>query len=287
MEGGSIMDFTKKPIVVIYIDKNKILFYFENTKQTLQLDIPVSVISDLDLMDKEQLEQLIDKFIQSNNLKALRYDAIVVFSPTSAFEKDFAESLPKEKEAEIQKFIDIVPFEEVLSKTYILSKKIKVVAINKTLFEAVLNILKQKNIYIFSIVPFSVLQEMNTELSHNVNLAFIAAKANSFNQYSLISGSEDISDKNTKKTSIFKKQNIRIYVLIGIFLILFLVLIVLIITTLLPAGEPQKNQIVVPTFTPTPTVQEIIQTASPSGNIQSSESATIIPSIPVVSEPSL
>ncbi|OGH06745.1 MAG: hypothetical protein A2171_01785 [Candidatus Levybacteria bacterium RBG_13_35_9] len=282
------MDFTKRPIVVIYIDKNKALFYFENTKQTLQLDIPQSVISDLDLLSKEQLEQVINSFFQSNNLKEVKLDAIIVFSQTSAFEKDLAQELPQDKrETEIQKFIDIVPFEDVLSKTYVLNKKTKVVAINKSLFEAMLSIFKQKNIFIFSIVPFSVLQELNSELLHSVNLTYIASKANSFNQYSLISEGEEVSEGSTKKTSFIQKQNIRIYVLIGIFLTLLLVLVVLVITTFFPAGKPQKSQIILPTITPTktPTVEEIFPTASPSGNIQSSESASTTPSIPVVSEP--
>src|SRR3989344_820619 len=107
------MDFSRKPLTVIYIDKNKALFYFENTKITLQLDFPQSVISDLDLLSKERLEELIDTFINSNNLKDSKFEAVLAFSPVSAFEKDFLGDLPKDKEVEIKKFIDLVPFEEV------------------------------------------------------------------------------------------------------------------------------------------------------------------------------
>lgn len=282
------MDFTKKPIVVIYIDKNKALFYFEKTKQILQLDIPPGIVSDLELVNKDQLEELIDGFIQSNNLKDRKLDAIVVLSKASSFEKDFTQGLPKEKEAEIQRFIDIVPLEEVLSKTYVLNKKIKVVAINKALFEAIINIFKKKNIFIFSIVPFSVLQELNSELLQSVNLAFIASKANSFNQYSLISESEEISGEDTKKTNFIQKQNIRIYILLSVFLILLLVLVVLVITTFFPSGNPAKNQTALPTLAPVPTlaVQEDLQNLStPSADLEASVSATITPSITVVSEP--
>jgi len=280
------MDFAKKPIVVIYIDNNKILFYFENTKQTLQLDIPPNVISNLDLISKEQLGLLIDKFIQTNNLKHLKLDAIIVFSQNSAFEKDFPQGLPKDKEADVQKFIDIVPFEDVLSKNYVFNKKIKVVAINRALFEAVLNIFKQENINIFSIVPFSVLQELNTELSQSIDLAFIAAKANSFTQYSLISENEKTFGEDTKKTGFMQKQNIRVYVLTGIFLILLLVLVVLVITTLFPAGSPQDSQVAVPTSIPTPTIREVVQPTIAPETQEASVSATITPGTPVASESS-
>ena len=281
------MDFSKKPLTVIYIDKNKALFYFENTKITLQLDFPPNVISDLDLLSKERLEELIDTFINSNNLKDSKFEAVLVFSPVSAFEKDFLGDLPKDKEVEIKKFIDLVPFEEVQSKEYKLGKKTKVVAINKTLYDSIINIFKKRNIFVSSVLPFSVLQEISTELTHSVSLGFIAAKSDSYKQYSLINGNEDNPGNDKQKIGFIQKKNIRIYVLAGVFLILLLVLIVLVITTLLPANNPQKNQIVLPTFTPTPTVEEIIPTVSPSESIEASISATITPTITVISEPSL
>ena len=281
------MDFSKKPLTVIYIDKNKALFYFENTKITLQLDFPPNVISDLDLLSKERLEELIDTFINSNNLKDSKFEAVLVFSPVSAFEKDFLDDIPKDKEVEIKKFIDLVPFEEVQSKEYKLGKKTKVVAINKTLYDSIINIFKKRNIFVSSVLPFSVLQEISTELTHSVNLSFIAAKSDSYKQYSFIINNEDNSGNDKQKIGFIQKKNIRIYVLAGVFLILLLVLIVLVITTLLPANNPQKNQIVLPTFTPTPTVEEIIPTVSPSESIEASISATITPTITVISEPSL
>lgn len=273
------MSFAKKQIAVVYIDVNKALFYIGYSGAILQLDFPSNVISDLDIVSKEKFEELLGTFIDSNNLKGLGIESILVFSKSSAFEKDFPEDT-KGKEEEIQKFIDIIPFEDVLSKTYKFNKKTKVVAINKILYEAIKDAFEKKKISISLTLPFSILQELNVELENKVDLAFIAEKADSLKQYNLASDYENNAQDGQEKKSGSKKQNLRLYIFIGIFVILLVVLIVLIIST--SSSKPStKRGAALPSISPIPTIQkESVQSASPAGVFSASASPTIEPSIP-------
>lgn len=272
------MAFAKKQTAVVYIDTDKALFYTGKTVDIFRLDFPSNVISDLDLVSEEKLTELIDSFCKTNNLEGTKYETTLVFSTGSVFEKDFADE-NKEENTQMQQFIDIVPFEDVLSKTYKLDKKTKVVVINKTLYEALKNALEKKNFSISSVLPYSVLQEINTELANSVNLAFIAGKIDSYKQYNL-NDSENNNSNNKIKTNDSKKQNKRVYILIGIFILLLILLGVLVISTLSPQQSSKKGTVVLPTLTPRPSIQkENTASASPSANISATGSPTVIPTV--------
>lgn len=272
------MAFEKKQTAVVYVDTDKVFFYTGKTGDIFRLDFPSNVISDLDLVSEEKLIQLIDSFCKTNNLEGTKFETILVFSTGSIFEKDFTDEI-KEENTQIQQFIDIVPFEDVLSKTYKLNKKTKVVVVNKALFEALKNALEKKNFSISLVLPYSVLQEINTELTSSINLAFIASKIDSYKQYNL-NDYENKNPNNKIKASDSKNQNKRVYVLVGIFILLLIVLGFLIISTLSSESSPKKGAEVLPILTPIPKVQkENIELASPAASFSASSSPTVTPTI--------
>lgn len=275
------MAFTKKQTAVVYLDTNKAFFYIGTTGAVITLDFPPDVISDLDLVDGEKLEHLIDTFVKANNIGGEKFETHIVFSPSSTFDKDFTEESFKKDDTQLQKFIDIVPFEEVLSKIYKLGKKTKVVGINKSLYEIVKQALGKNNFSVSLVLPYSVLQEIYPELANSVNLAFIAGKIDSLKQYSL-SGPEVDLQKDKEKTVKSKTQNKRVYLLIGVFAILFIILIALVISTLSSKPTSKNEAIVLPTLTPKPTEQAVV--TQPQLSPTASESATTSPTIsPIIS----
>ena len=160
-----------------------------------------------------------------------------------------------------------------------MGKKTKVVVVNKTLYEALKNALGKKNFSISLVLPYSLLQEINTELSSSVDLAFIAGKIDSYKQYNLIDH-ENNNLNNKVKTSDSKKQNKRVFVLVGIFIVLLIVLGVLIISTLSSQPSPKKGAQLLPALIPTTAIKkENIDLASKSANISATGSPTIIPTV--------
>lgn len=231
------MDISNKQAIACYIDSNKILFYQGATGSMISLEFPPDVISFLDLVHKEKFEQLIEDFIKQNNI--VGGNVILVYSSTAAFEKDFQEDDPTKEDTEIQKFIDLVPFEDVLSKIYKLNKKTKVVAINNRVYESIRIVLEKSNFLVYAVVPASVLSETIPELSQTMDLGTILRKIDSLKQYSLITGSE-VNNQALEKKPETKKQNKRLYAFGGVFGILLIVLIAMIANNLL-SKPPAKS----------------------------------------------
>ena len=253
MEGNLIMDFSEKQTIVCYIDKNKALFYQDVGGSMLQMNFPQNIISDQEFTDREKLEQLIESFLETNKLG--KGNVIFIYAPDVTIEKDFPDELAGDRNEEIQKFIDMIPFEEVLSKIYKLNKKTKVVAVNQEIYESIKNVFEKKNFLVLGIIPSVVLQEVVAELSTNIDLAFIANKIYSLKQYSMGSNGEFKNENIKEKPSLAKKQNIRIYVLI-VFAILLFILIIL-VTNLLPKNPSKNLPVVQPPISPTPSVPAV------------------------------
>jgi hypothetical protein len=263
----------KKQTAIVFIESNRISFLIKDTRDILQLDLPLDTISNLEVLSRDKLGQLIDSFFQTNGFKDIELDIILVFSQDVAFEKDFVDDAVKVKDEEIQKFLDMVPFEDVLSKIYKFNKKIKVVAINKVLFDVVHLCLEKNKAHVSIAVPMTVLAETNPELSNNVDLAFIMAKVDSFNQYSFIEVKQGGVEGEQKNAMGIKKKDIRLYALLGVFALLFIILAILIYTTFLSSPKINPNQAILPK-TPiiSTTTTQTIPLASSSATISSPSS---------------
>lgn len=248
------MDFSEKQTIVCYISKNKALIYQDVDGSMLQMEFPPDIMSDQELTGREKFEHLIESFVEINKLR--KGNIVFIYAPDIAIEKDFSDELANNKNEEIQKFIDMIPFEETISKIYKLNKKTKVVAINQEIYESLENIFAKTGFLVLGIIPSTVLAETVTELSTNIDLAFIAKRIFSLKQYSMVNDGQ-LSNQNTKEKPVFKKQNIRMYVLIIVFAILFFILIILVVINLFPKNSSKNLPVLNPPVSPTPVTSVI------------------------------
>jgi len=247
------MDFTKKQLLVVYIDSHGAYFYADSLGRVLQLNFPQDVVSDMDIVGREKFENLLNSFIQTN-FKGLDFSVILVFSQNTLFEKEIVPVVGKEIEDLVQEFIGAVPFEEVLSKTYKLNKKTKVAAVNRAFYDLLRNIFEMNKQTITMVLPLPILQIVNPDLANRMDLSLIAQKADSLRQFNMIEayqGEYTPEQKNTKEP---KKINKRLLSLIGVFVFLLLALFVFAYMSLFQQKAPTEADLI-KAFTPTPTVQ--------------------------------
>jgi len=263
----------KRQLAVAYIDVNKIIFYVKDTRNNLQLDLPSDVVSDLEVVGRDKFDQLIDTFFQTDSLKNIEFDVILIFSQGTTFEKDFEDDATKVKYEEIQKFLDMVPFEDILSNTYKINKKTKSVAVNKVLYDILHQALERNKAYVIMVISVAVLVETNPEFANNLDLALIAARADSLKQYGLTDIVEGGIEREQKNSIGIRRKDVRLYVFLGIFALLFIILLMLIYTTFLSSPKPNKNPVVLPKASIIPTAtKETTPIASGSGEISSPNS---------------
>lgn len=215
------MDEIKKESGVLYVDTTKAFLYTSTTRMLTQIDFPAEIFRDLEIVQKDKFSQLFMNFFQQQaNIPTIIF---IILSPLITFEIEFAEILLPSGNKEIQTFLESVPFEEVISKTYRLNKKTKVVAANKELCDEITILLENVGSKVIAIIPFTVIQEIEPTLLQNLDLGVILNKSESLKQYTLMTQEETLSNKPAQKNP----EKKRFFALIATFTVLLIILIAL------------------------------------------------------------
>ena len=106
------------------------------------------------------------------------FPAIVMFilSPLITFDKDLSDIPPEQQEPEAQKFLDQVPFQNVLSYRFATQTKQKIIAANKDFVLTMKTAFEKRTFPVTAVVPLVAVQEIMPELIENLDLTLLLAK---------------------------------------------------------------------------------------------------------------
>lgn len=228
---------------ILYLEQNRGIFYNAEKSSMLQLDFPGDVVKDLDLLNKDKLYALIQAFVEAYQI--LPTSLVLLLSPTVTFDKDLTSDqtagVPDgtRPASEVQSFIDLVPFQVVLSRTFSIGEKKKIVTANKEFIDALQRGFQKFHCDISLVLPFSVIQEIIPELENNFDLGLVLSKVDGLKQYNMLETQVVKQNMVTGKKVMQKTESKRLYVLLGVFGILLIIMIIMAVTTLTP--QPRKS----------------------------------------------
>ncbi len=254
---------------VIYIDRNYLYYYGGNVHAPIPLQFQPTVVKDMELINYESLEKQIDSLITTNKMQP--DDTGIVIAHQSSFEKLIPPKIVGVAlENEKKSFLDNVPFEDIMYQVFPTSKGTKLVAVNKELLYAIKDIFQLHGFRIVTITSIATLYP-DTDVPFNVSLAQQILKKPSL----LDAGSFPIEDVEIPNTDTYDesnkplKNNNRLYLLIGVFIILIGSLTAVL---LLRKPAEKKTQTIVPTAAPVIQVSPSPQVASAAASITTSPS---------------
>ncbi len=242
-------DIPKKPAGIFYLETNRGFFYDQTLASPVSVEFPPDIISDLEVVSKKKLEAAIQVFI--SGYKITPKSIIILLSPNVTFDKDFPIGTVQ-MDKNTAEFLDLVPFQEYISRQSKFPGKTKLVAANRDLTDAIKDSFANMGFAVSAIIPLSFCLEIIPQLKTNLDLALILDKAPEIRGYSLTS--EIIISEESQKKEKKDKDNKKLYGMIGILAFLFLILFFVIYKFVL---TPPKPPTVVPTTTtaaPVPTV---------------------------------
>jgi len=206
------MDFSNKQSGIFYIDRDNAFYYDRGYSSPLKINFTEDIFAHSEIIDRKKFDALLQDFIIKNKINPNKIIHIIL-SPLITFEKDFDKKTVI-SEAEIQELLDLIPFEEIISKEFQLNNKIMIISANKQLCNVIRNVFEENKFIVGTIVPMSVLKEIIPELEKNLNLEIILNRTDVLKTYSLYTIGEITSAvaHPKKKNSI----NIRYVILLGI-----------------------------------------------------------------------
>ncbi len=224
------MDFSKKLQAIFYIEATRAFFYPGAAGDLLQLPFPPDVVSDLEILNRPKLLEQLQAFLQTQSI--MPSDILLVFATPIVFEKEF----PQEKNHEpIDQFIEYIPFEEVLTRTFQQDKLSHVIGVNKEIYESFKDACEAVKCHVVAAVSYSSLVQIMPELAQNVDIPLILTKFDACKQFSLITPTTQQHMNQQTEQSTTTPQQVdkkRTYMLLGVFGVLMVVLIIVVISSM-------------------------------------------------------
>lgn len=265
--------FAKNHPIILFVDRSGFSVFQDTLPNIPKFNFTPDVVANLDVISKEQLVNLISTFIQIN--KIVPSSLGLVLSDTVIYEKDLVnppgtslhpasqtavpsqppsnpmvtqENADKEHKEEIQNFLENIPFEEVLAKDVKTDKIDRIVAVNKDLIMTIADVFEKSGSVIEAIIPsFMYGQNVNFTAgltSDNIQAILggseIARIGNLLTDQQKMSSPQSLEGEQKEKEK--KPQNLRQFILIGIFVTLLVILVVVYLNMgVSPAPTPDKR----------------------------------------------
>lgn len=218
-----------KQLSVIYFSRNKLDCIFGPNLTVVSCLLPENTVKDLEIVNQEFLNQRIHSFFVS--YKIAPCPLILILSQDIIFEKDFLSVGEDQLKVEIDKFLEMFPFEDIVKRVFIFDQKTKITAVNKTLISGIEEAFKKEGCTLLLVVPESILGYEISKLGLNsVFYQNIIHHFDTFKHFHLLEESYQ-TDRVEEIHQPFFKQMLKkkLFVFIAIFIFLIGILVVLIL----------------------------------------------------------
>lgn len=152
---------------VIYLEKDR-LFFFDGNK-IFKLDFTAQTVRDLDVISEDALVGLVLQFLDSAKPTPSRF--IFVLSESVIFANDSTEKDPGVLAAQLQTFADLVPFDQVFSKSYQTTQGVRMIATNAELVNVICEAFEQRDFVRDGIVPATVFGQIGVRRGLDIDTA--------------------------------------------------------------------------------------------------------------------
>lgn len=207
-------------MIVLYIDRNRLQFFEAGWSSIASLDLPETVVRDLEVVSRGEFVKLVQSFLRKN---ALRPAAMLfILSEATYFSQVLVGEEPV-KEQQLEKFVGTVPFESVSVKRCAVDGNDVGVVIPKNFTETMEQTFEEEGFSVTAMVPAHVLGSMREKRWLDIAMGTYALKeANALVRQSILTHSESATSRGAKEPT---KQNQRLMIFMGIFIFLILIFI--------------------------------------------------------------
>jgi hypothetical protein len=219
--------------IILFIDHSKIQLYGGNLTGIVTIEIPESILTDGDILRRDDLYTLIKQCVKQYAL--IGGQLIIVLSEAMYFEKMFLSTDTPKTESDILKFFDSIPYESTWTKVYQTEKGKHAVAVNKVLYEAFHQGFLLQGLSTKALIPSFILGPVGMKRALDRPMAdHILGNVEAVTKQSLLDAQElGISTPQEKLDANKNKPKSNVGLLLGVFGVLLVVFLIVVITQLL------------------------------------------------------
>ncbi|OGH17863.1 MAG: hypothetical protein A3C22_03305 [Candidatus Levybacteria bacterium RIFCSPHIGHO2_02_FULL_37_10] len=229
---------SKNHPIILFIDRKGFSLFQDTLSSFPRFNFTPDIIRNLDVINEGQLTVFIAAFIQIN--KIIPSSLGIILSDTVTYTKNLDNTF--ESQENTQNFLENIPFEEVIAKVVRTDQQVRAVAVNKNLVMAIANAFIGKGCVLEAIIPsflYGPVANFASGLTQG-NIQVILENSEIARMGNLLTNQQKVifpqNPEEEKKDK--KPQNLRQYMLIGIFVTLLIILAVVYLNSRVPQAFP-------------------------------------------------
>lgn len=213
-------DKSKKNFGLILLDRDKLEFYDVANKKGYVFNFTQKLVSDLEIVNRNDLEIQLILFINYHKIHPCHYITILTQNVTS--EKEIIDGNDSFIELNVNNFLYFLPFEEVIHKTYKMTKGYRVVAVNYEFFQSIKEIFSKMGFLSFAAIPASI-AGVNIRVLDEATVNYLMAKLDFLKNETMVAPEKSPSEQKPEEKQVFGVK--RILLLVAVFGSLILVML--------------------------------------------------------------
>jgi hypothetical protein len=165
-------------LTVINVDRDKLSICDTRSSATPVFTFPSGSVRDLEVVNHDLLASELKKFITGNNIAPGQ--VIFLLSPNIYFSKNLPNLSESERDSEIQKFLDTIPFASVSSRMFHIGNDYQIVAINRDYYESLRELFEQLGFSVMAAVPNFVVNSFGVKDTFDIETCRLILKKSDF-----------------------------------------------------------------------------------------------------------
>jgi len=212
--------FGQKNWIVILLTSNSLQMIAHNETVVTTFPLPSTIISNMEVINKDALYQLVTDWLKQRTY--VNSEIIWLLGSELCFEHVLASTDPDKIDSEIVQFLDTVPFEEVMSKTYTAGPVRQLTAVNKILISSFIQAFSLHGYNTRAVVPARLVTSSDVLTLDLAKLAY--KKENELDKNSLFAVTPATPVASQSNPAVTEKPKSQLPLLLTVFLILLAIL---------------------------------------------------------------
>lgn len=145
---------SKPKNAILWLIRQGFYLYVQKHDSILSMAFSPESVRYFDVVNETQLQLQIEQFLQKNSMPAL--STFIIVGKDALMEKDFSIAQNTDKDLLKEQFLDLVPYENIFSKTWIKDTTMKVVAVGNDVYKSIRTVIEKYGGTVNSLVPYFV-----------------------------------------------------------------------------------------------------------------------------------
>ena len=218
--------------LIILVDQSGLVVAAPNLSDVVKVEYPPGTVQELELVNPNNIKLMIEQMIQQYQL--FQSEVMIILDNSVYFQKDIPTQDPVDQEKFMSEFESSVPLGSVFVRKYELEQKTHVIAFNKQFYKALVRSLIELGFTPKVLVPDMITIQLVGVSGLTKEIATLLAQAeDKLQKHSLLSPAdtpqapapETVAQPTQVAVSSQPTSKIRVYLMLGLFVILISVLV--------------------------------------------------------------